>query len=156
MVHIFPKGPKSDEHKKIEEEHIIIRRSTIPGAGNGVFCTRDILKGESLGHYTGEIISDKEFENRYNDHGYGEYVLYLTDPATNKQIYVDAKDHSNWVSRINASKGTGKKINVYWDAHGHVFASRNIKAGEELLANYGNAYWKGKKRGVTMKKKKKT
>lgn len=157
MVHIYPALNILNKYESIEDTHVIVRKSNIPGAGNGVFAKKDIMKGEDLGYYTGEIISEEEFHKRYDDEGYGEYVLYLSDPnKKGKFLYVDSKYYSNWVSRINASRKTGKRANVYWDTEGHVFACRNIKEGEELLVNYGSEYWKGKERGTTRKVKKAT
>jgi len=152
---LYPREPISDIHKDIENNYIKIRKSDIPGAGNGVFAKKDIPKGTELGYYVGEIINNKEFEKRYKEYGHGEYVLELTDPKNpRKQINIDAKKHYNWISRINAPKGTGKKASLHWDIHGLTIASRNIKAGEELLISYGKEYWQGKRRGQTRKIKK--
>ncbi len=139
----------------METNLIELRKSTIPGAGTGVFCKQAIPKGMDLGYYRGEIITPEEHERRHVKKGYGEYVLIATDMDNDKEkVYIDAKTHSNWTSRVNAPKGTGRKPNIYWDSYGHVFSSRNIKAGEELFANYGAPYWRGKKKGTRKNKSK--
>lgn len=154
MVLLYPDHPISNEHKLIEKS-VVLRPSSITGAGNGVYTLKDINRGDDLGYYIGEVLTENEFENRYAKDGYGEYVLRIPDKnAEGKFIIIDAKNHYNWVSRVNAPKGTKKRKNIYWDNEGRVYASRNIKAGEELFVDYGNDYWKGKKRGETRKNKK--
>ena len=153
MVSLYPRFDPTENERDIEENYLEIRKSSIPGAGYGVFCKKPIANGTDLGYYRGEIITADEHERRHGKKGYGEYVLILTDMDNKKeQLHIDGKKYHNWVSRINAPKGTGKKPNVYWDAHGHVFASKNIKEGEELFANYGAAYWRGKKNGTRKNK----
>jgi SET domain-containing protein len=149
MVTLYPRFDPTENERHVESNLIELRKSTIPGAGTGVFCKQAIPSGTDLGYYRGEEITPDEHDRRHSKKGYGEYVLMVTDMDDDKkQVYIDGKTHNNWISRVNAPKGTGKKPNIYWDAYGHVFSSRNIKAGEELFANYGAAYWRGKKNGT--------
>jgi hypothetical protein len=72
-----------------------------------------------------------------------------------RYIYIDAEHHGyNWVSRVNSPKGTNKRSNLYWDENGQTFASRNIKAGEELLIGYGSSYWHGIRNNKTSNRSK--
>ena len=154
MLALYPRFSPTEDERNVETNHIEIRKSTIPGAGNGVFCKKAIPSGMDLGYYRGEIISPEEHERRYTKKGYGEYVLVATDMDKDpEQVHIDGIKHNNWISRVNAPKGTGKKPNIYWDNYGHVFSLRNIKAGEELFANYGAAYWRGKRNGTRKAKK---
>lgn len=156
MVLLYPRSSPTDDEKDIAENYIEIRRSNIPNAGFGVFATQNIPCGRALGYYRGEIVTPEEHERRYAKKGYGEYSLLANDiDNPTEKVYIDGKHHYNWVSRVNASKGTGKKPNIQWDAYGHVTALRNIKKGEELLLNYGRSYWQGKKNGTRKIKLKK-
>lgn len=42
------------------EQHLQIRTSGVPNAGNGVFTTVAIPKGAYLGAYTGKFVTDDE------------------------------------------------------------------------------------------------
>jgi hypothetical protein len=153
MVKLYPETPPTEQDIHIERNMVEIRKSSIPGAGSGVFAKVDIPNGYDLGLYRGEALTEKEFEDRYGESGHGEYTLYLPD-----KTYVDAaKTGYNWTSRMNAPRGLGKKSNIWWDQYGRTFARRNIKAGEELLVGYGTSYWSGDKKNnkrKTIKKKK--
>lgn len=152
MVSLYPRFAPTENERHVEKNLIEIRKSTIPGGGYGVFSKQAIPSGTDLGYYRGEILSEAEHTKRHTKKGYGEYVLIVIDMDNGEdKLYVDGKVHSNWVSRVNAPKGTGKRANMYWDTHGHVFACRNIRAGEELFVNYGPAYWRGRRNGTRKK-----
>ena len=150
----YPEFPKTEKEKDVEDNFIEIRQSTIPNAGNGVFAKQNINSGDMLGYYRGEALTPDQYNKRFKDKLYAAYVL----PVQNGTINVDAeKNGYNWVSRVNTPRGTNMKTNIYWDDNGHVYAKRNIKAGEELFVSYGAAYWRGfnkAHKNKTMKKKK--
>jgi hypothetical protein len=142
----YPETPKSDKEIHVETNVVELRKSSIPGAGIGVFAKVDISGGDNLGFYRGEWLTEKEFENGSS----GIYTLALENG-----IHIDAENHGyNWVSRLNSPKGTNKKSNLYWDKDGQTFTSRNIKAGEELLIGYGSSYWNCTRREKTSKRSK--
>lgn len=156
MVKQYPRFDPTENEKHVENNHIELGKSTIPGGGTGVFCKEAIPKGMDLGYYRGEIITPEEHQRRHAKKGYGEYVLIVDDmDNAGKEVYIDGKHYYNWVSRVNAAKGTGKKANMHWDGNGHVFALRNIKKGEELFVNYGAEYWRGKRNGTRKNKRSK-
>lgn len=143
MVNLYPDFPATDDENHIIKHIVEIRKSRIPGAGVGVFAKQPIEAGKNLGYYRGEALTPEEFENRYSKLGYSIYVLRIPHPNNkNTHINIDGVKHYNWVSRMNAPKGTNKKANVYFDYSGRVFAKRNIRAGEELLVSYGPGYWR--------------
>jgi hypothetical protein len=144
----YPETPKSEKEIYVETHVIELRKSLIPGAGIGVFAKVDISAGDALGYYRGEMLTAEEFEARHGGKGYSIYTLCLSNG-----IHIDAEHNGyNWISRLNSPKGTNKKSNLYWDVDGQTFASRTIKAGEELLIGYGASYWHGIKRGKTSKR----
>ena len=149
MVKLYPEFPETEHEIDIKKNYVEIRKSNIPGAGVGVFAKKDIKADTDLGWYRGEHLSAEEFGKKYDKKGYSVYVL-----CVDNDINVDATKHYNWISRINASKGTNKKPNVYWDSEGRLFAKKNIKAGEELYVCYGAEYWRGITRyNKTLKKR---
>ena len=142
---IFPQEAKTERELEIERDYVEIKKSNIPGAGLGVFAKKDITATEDLGFYRGEWLTIDEFNTP--DRSF-IYTLGLPNG-----IFIDAeKNGYNWVSRVNATRGTHMKTNIYWDTNGRVFAKRNIKAGDELYVAYGKGYWRAHKK-LTMKNK---
>eukprot|EP01090_Pellita_catalonica_P002896 TRINITY_DN12518_c0_g1_i1.p1 TRINITY_DN12518_c0_g1~~TRINITY_DN12518_c0_g1_i1.p1 ORF type:complete len:133 (-),score=16.61 TRINITY_DN12518_c0_g1_i1:940-1338(-) len=117
----------------------IVKRSSIRGAGRGVFSLVSLRAGVIIGKYAGKIISQQEHDRR--DSG---YVLAVT--RRSKQILLDACDprFSNWTAFINDYR-TPDDIydgpNVRFTPSGCVETLREIDRGEELLVDYGNTYW---------------
>ncbi|MBL0329225.1 MAG: SET domain-containing protein-lysine N-methyltransferase [Bacteroidetes bacterium] len=55
----------------------IIKKSTIPGAGKGLFTKKDIKKGERIVEYLGEIVTEAELDRRAENDIYG-YAFYIS------------------------------------------------------------------------------
>ena len=56
---------------------LIVKKSTLPYAGKGLFTKRDIKKGERFIEYLGEVITEKELDNRAEKDIYG-YAFYIS------------------------------------------------------------------------------
>ncbi|MCU7833488.1 MAG: hypothetical protein KZQ56_13100 [gamma proteobacterium symbiont of Lucinoma myriamae] len=57
------------------EEHFSVADSTIVKAGLGLFSDMIIEPGDTIGHYTGEILSDKEVnQTPYID---SDYIFWI-------------------------------------------------------------------------------
>ncbi|HPI31066.1 MAG TPA: SET domain-containing protein [Bacteroidales bacterium] len=124
---------------------ISIKPSQIPGSGLGLWATKDFKKGDVIVKYDGDKISLKECERRnQNQDGYGGYYLTLS-----KNRIIDAQ-HTLWamgryandaagLNRIKGLRNNAKYQLIKREAF--IVASRNIKAGEEILVSYGRSYW---------------
>lgn len=114
-----------------------VKKSRIPNAGLGLYATRKIKKGQFIVEYKGEIIRTGDYNERYNDHGFGEYGM-----ALNTRLVIDARATSSGLARyICDAFGSNLKPNVKYyeyDHHVDVIAYRDIEAGEELLVDYGD------------------
>lgn len=127
-------------------EHISIRETLF---GDGAFTTRDILKGELIGYYTGEVLDEASFNDRYNGFSPAaqSYVYVLRQKPV---LVIDARDQSksSWARFINSSyKQAGRRPNVRWGRHIYdggarveIRALSKIKADQELLLDYGPSY----------------
>jgi transposase InsO family protein len=116
-----------------------IKRSTIPGAGFGIFASRDLPPNTRLG-YTGDKLRDLA-----DDDG-GAYFLELT-----KGTAIDAARTNTGEGRwVNDPRGTDKAANCEFTLHtppgkprqACVRTTRLVPKGEELLCKYGAAYWR--------------
>jgi SET domain-containing protein len=125
-------------------EKFEVKKSTIPGAGKGLFSLCDIKKGERVIEYLGEIISDAECDRRAEKDEYG-YIFYIS-----KNKCVDAFHQPDVLARYaNDAKGLTKIKGInnnccyeVWKKSGWITAEKNIKAGDEILVSYGAEYWR--------------
>ena len=101
-------------------------------AGLGLFATTDIKKGDLIIEYTGERITEAEANRRG-----GKYLFELNDDWT-----IDGKGRENTARYLNhACKPNCEPELSEDETQIHIYAKRNIKAGEELTYNYGKMYW---------------
>lgn len=128
----------------MQNELLIVKTSTLPKAGKGLFVKRDIKKGERIVEYLGEVITEKELDERAENDIYG-YAFYI-----NKNRCIDAYYTPNEYARYaNDARGLVKIKGVtnnacyeVWKNRGWIKAEKNIKAGSEIFVSYGAEYWK--------------
>lgn len=128
--------------------------STIPGAGDGVFATRDLPKGWTL-PYGGELVRRETIDKRYPEEG-SEYVFEVSP-----SLLLDAQCKRGIGSMMNQpakrkhpSGGfdrwcMDKQLRAlqagdttHEDVCPVLFQlTRCVKKGAELFAPYGNAEW---------------
>ena len=116
-----------------------IKRSTVAGAGMGLFASRD-LPARTRIDYTGDRRVDLTEQDG------GAYFLGITGRTA-----IDAARTNTGPGRwVNDPKGTNKKANAEFVLHtpkgqprqACVRTTRLIKNGEEILVKYGNQYWR--------------
>lgn len=128
-----------------------LRKSTIPGAGEGVFAKRKLKKGENLGMYYGDYLTTEEFHalppERQN------YTWRLLSPVGQYE-YVDAEpykkypgtnqyNHPRYVNGAANDKQRAR-INTEVDQDGltlYYRATKDIPKGKELICDYGASYF---------------
>lgn len=121
---------------------------TIDGKGYGVFTKRDVKAMTFLGYYQGQYRPHNSLhENLY---GYN-----FTDFENKTTGYIDAENitFSNWARFIN--DGDSTRYNVEYSVYNYqifIFSTKDIKAGEELVGNYGDSYWKAYETKTGLKK----
>ena len=117
---------------KISQRKIQVKKSGVHG--KGVFAARDIVKGEIIIEYVGEIISAQEAEDRHphdpNDPNHTFYFQVDDDKV------IDALHGGNSARWINHCCTPNCKPEVIED---RVFikAKKDISAGSELNYDYG-------------------
>jgi SET domain-containing protein len=135
---------------KINKEYdkrTVIRRSTIPNAGNGLFAAVRIKKGEVIGELGGRLVSDND-PARSN-----HYIAAIPECAwekTHPYKYIDSKDYGAHVSRINFAPSEINGIETNFQnatikqlcRHPYfVFiALKDIAPGAEIWSSYGPNY----------------
>jgi SET domain-containing protein len=119
-----------------DNEHFDILPSTIRDAGLGLFSRVRIQAGDTIGAYTGKIISDHQANKpRYRD---SKYILWVCKdcnivgegPLANYTRYINHADKPN--ARIVASTRWKKA---------RIEAIKRILPGQEVFIDYGPYYW---------------
>ena len=139
------------------EKFLVVKKSTIPGAGKGLFTEKFIPKGKKITEYKGKVSTWKEVN--HND-GLNAYIYYV-----NRNHVIDgAINTSNLARYINDAKGCETKIRpknncifVNEELRVYIEAKRDIEAGSELFVGYGKEYWDTLRlnRGLVKKTKRK-
>ena len=126
------------------EKGLEIRTSRIPHAGNGVFTKVAIPKGACLGAYTGEFITEEEFQRRATA-GKWQYMMGLLEcakPNAGGLLTIDGIK-GNVFTRMNyaPSEFQNVKFDKICEApFVKIVALRDIAVGEELWVDYGPWY----------------
>jgi SET domain-containing protein len=122
---------------------IVVKKSTIPNAGLGVFATNHISKYTLLDEYKGILITPEQYNKKKSNLA---YIWELLDDKENAVGYIDAanKKYSNWTRFVNCPN-TLKQENVIPVQRGFkmlYYSNKDIKPGEELFIWYGEEYGK--------------
>lgn len=123
------------------EKQLFIRRSTLKGAGKGLFTSKPIARGARIVEYKGLITTWKEVDDRKGLNGYIYYV--------NRNHVIDAWKTKKALARYaNDAKGPvrgeGIRNNCKYEIEGlrvYIIALKHIPAGCEILVGYGKEYW---------------
>lgn len=110
--------------------------------GYGTFAAKDIKEGEYVVEYTGLIVP----ENKTTVWSW-RYPINGTFTGYNRSFSLDATDIGNEARFVNHSRENNVSVlMVFAKQQGgfHViyYATRDIKEGEEVLANYGTRYFR--------------
>ena len=122
--------------QKWTDDDFEIRTSTIEGAGMGLFARHAIGEEDTIGYYTGEVITEKEFHDP--DRPFSAYVMWVTKdhilvgegPKANYTRYINHDDEPNAFLVVSSRWKTAR-----------FQALRDIEPGEEIFFDYGEDYW---------------
>ena len=73
------------------EKNLVVKRSTIPGSGKGLFTKKPIPKGTAIIEYKGKIT---DWENANHDDGNNPYIFYV-----NRNYVIDALNRLTSLAR---------------------------------------------------------
>jgi SET domain-containing protein len=113
--------------------------------GYGIFAESDIDQDQMIGEYTGVVQESRDIK----DSKYTWSYLSSNDEAGKQfNLSVDAAHFGNEMRFINHDYDPNAAMKYipqggFW--HVVYIASKPIKKGEQLLINYGQGYWSGKR-----------
>lgn len=124
------------------EDQLVVKKSTLPGAGKGLFTKKFIPKGTKIVEYKGRITTWKDVNHQKGENGYIFYVKrdHVIDAAPYKKALAR---FANDASGINKVRGISN--NSEYKEYGlrvFIVAKKDIAPGSEILVDYGKDYWK--------------
>ncbi len=141
--------PRRELKTKPHPEMVEIRTSLIPGAGQGLFAKVDIPAGTFIGPYSGRYVTPEE-SDAMQDTKEGEYLFFLPECAGLDMYDSIAGDMDDYVSKVNYAPAIINRQptrlqnvsfqNACTEPYVRLFATRNIRADEELYVDYGPDY----------------
>jgi len=125
------------------EKQLVVKRSTIPNSGKGLFTKQFIPKGTRIVEYKGKRSTWKEVDI---DEGRNGYIYYI-----NRNHVIDARPFPQHLARYaNDAQGLSKVkgitnncryISEMSTLRVYIEAVKDIPAGSEILVQYGKEYW---------------
>ena len=120
---------------------MIVKRSTLKGAGKGLFTRRDIPRGTKIVEYKGKVTNWKEVDGQEGLNGYIYYVdrNHVIDAQPTKQAMARYANDAKGIVRTHGINNNctyiieGRKV--------YIKSMRNIPAGSEIFVGYGKEYW---------------
>ena len=137
------------------QNHILVKKSNLPGAGKGLFARNFIPKGTHIAEYKGKVTTWKKVKD---DNGNNNYLYYM-----NRNHVIDARNYKKSKARYaNDARGL-KRIKgftnnaIYIENGDQVFieSTKDIAPGEEILVSYGKEYWEAIRHNQKISAKKK-
>lgn len=118
------------------KEDFEVKPSTIEGAGFGLFTKVTIQTEDTIGYYTGKIITEKEFYDQPRP--FSAYALWVC----RTHIIIGEGPKANYTRFINHSDEPNAFLIVSsrWKS-ARFEALRCIEPDEEIFFNYGDDYW---------------
>jgi SET domain-containing protein len=136
------------------EKDLLVKTSSLPNSGKGLFTKVFIPKKTRIVEYQGEICKWSDVEDNF-DNGYIYFV--------NKNHVIDAGKTKKFLARyandaLGLSKQKGMRNNSRYTTKGlQVFIEsiEDIPAGSEIFVSYGKEYWDVVKKNIKIDNKKK-
>lgn len=118
-----------------------VKRSTLPGAGKGLFTRKLIPKGTKIIEYKGKISSWKDADHRDGTNGYLYYVkrYHVIDALPLRTALARYANDARGISRrkgiTNNAEYIEEGLRVF------IVAKKDIAANSEIFVGYGKEYW---------------
>ena len=125
------------------ESQLVVKRSTIPNSGKGLFTKKLIPKGTRIVEYKGRVSTWKEVDI---DEGRNGYIYYI-----NRKHVINAQPFPKYLgryandaqgmSRIKGITNNSRYVADMQTMRVYIEAVKDIPAGGEILVQYGKEYW---------------
>jgi SET domain-containing protein len=127
----------------LPKKSLVVKKSTIPNAGKGVFTKKFIPKGTRIVEYKGKVITWKDAEKMADsENGYVFHFTnnYCLDARRTKKSVAGFVNDARGMVRLEGLKNNTEYVTV--KKRCFIEATKNIPAGSELFVGYGAEYWR--------------
>lgn len=124
------------------EKFLVVKPSTLPGAGKGLFTKTFIPAGTRIVEYKGKVTTWKAVEDDHdNAYLFTVHPGHVIDASRSFKTFARYANDARGFTRI---KGITNNCIYVQDENDRVFleSKRDIPAGGEIFVSYGNDYWK--------------
>ncbi len=122
------------------EKYLVVKESTIPESGKGLFTKKFIPRGTRIVEYKGKITDWKSVKHD-SDNGYIYSVNdgHVIDASKHVKAFARYANDARGISRV---KGITNNCNYVNDGlKVYIEAIKDIPAGSEIFVGYGKEYW---------------
>lgn len=136
------------------EKDLFVKKSTLPGAGKGLFTKVFIPKGTRIVEYKGEVLTWKEVEKMAEDrNGYVFFFnnQYVIDAWKYKSALARYANDAKGIARVEGLKNNAEYVTVKKQCF--IEATRDIPKGSEIFVGYGGEYWQAIRYNIRLEKK---
>jgi uncharacterized protein len=124
------------------DRYLIVKKSKLPEAGNGLFTTIDIPKGKRITEYKGRL---QRWTDVKDQDGFNGYLLrvhrsWAINALKSLKTFGRYANDANGISRNKVIRNNAEYIT--YGLRCYLESTRDIKKGEEILVAYGSDYWK--------------
>jgi len=123
------------------EKFLEVKRSSIPGAGKGLFTKKEIAKGTHIVEYKGKVTTWKEADHRDGQNGYIYYVkrTHVIDASNDPSALARYANDARGLQKVKGVQNNAEYIEE--GVRTFIVAKKTIPAGSEILVGYGKEYW---------------
>ena len=125
------------------EKELVVKKSSIPESGKGLFTKVFIPKGTLIVEYKGRKTTWKDVDHDEGKNGYIYYVTrnFVIDASPYKKALARYANDANGLKRVKGI--TNNCVYVYKRDKDAVFieSTKDIVPNSEILVNYGKEYW---------------
>jgi SET domain-containing protein len=123
------------------EKQLIVKRSTLPKAGKGLFTKKFIPKGTRIVEYKGKLTTWKEADHVEGNNGYIYYINRnkVIDARKSKAALGRYANDARGIERINGMLNNSQYVEDGYRVF--IVARRDIQPGGEIFVDYGREYW---------------
>jgi SET domain-containing protein len=134
-------GSNERNRMALLEKQLRIKRSTLPGAGKGLFTTKFIPKGTRIVEYKGKISSWKDADTQGGGNGYIYYVkrYHVIDALPRPKALARYANDAQGMIRVKGI--TNNSDYVEYGLKVYIESKKDIPANSEIFVGYGKEYW---------------
>lgn len=135
------------------EKNLVVKKSTLPNAGKGLFTKVFIPKRERIVEYKGRITTWKEVKEDDGENGYIFYIkrYHVIDALPTKKPLARYANDARGFVRVKGLRNNAEYVVDGLKAY--IESTRDIEPGSEIFVDYGPDYWKTMRENLAIDKR---